>query len=181
MKKLKTSIAYVKDYLTTGAVSKSSEWVEKGVTRYVDASKKQVIVEFGAGHGNITAVILKKMHAESRLVSFEINEDFCEELREVFTDKRLKIVCGSAEDIDQYCDGENSVDCVISSLPITFIPEEIVHEIYKKSQWALKKDHYMLQWLYTPLHISIFKKYFSEVETETGFGIPMEFIKVCKK
>jgi phospholipid N-methyltransferase len=181
MKKFKTSIAYVKDYLTTGAVSKSSEWVEKGVTRFIDGTKEQFIIEFGAGHGNITGVILSKMHPDSTLVSFEINEDFCEELEKTFQDKRLKIVCGSAADIEQYANGEKSVDAIVSSLPITFIPEEVVNEIYQKSQFLLKDGAYMTQWLYTPLHINIFKKYFSEVQTETGFGIPMEFIKICKK
>jgi phospholipid N-methyltransferase len=180
MKNIKTAIAYVKDYTTTGAISKSSKWVEDGVTRFVDKNQKQVIVEYGAGHGNITEVILKKMHPDSKLISFEINEDFCEELLQI-NDKRLTIVSDSAEKIMDFVDGENSVDTVISSLPITFIPEEVVNEIYRLTQLILKKEAHMTQWLYTPLHVKIFKHHFSKVSTETGFGIPMEFIKVCKK
>jgi phospholipid N-methyltransferase len=180
MKNIRTAIAYVKDYTTTGAISKSSEWVENGVTRFIDSNNKQFIVEYGAGHGNITEVILRKMHPESELVSFEINEDFCEKLRQI-EDKRLTIACDSAANIMNYVPGEKSVDNVVSSLPITFIPEDVVNEIYQKTQIILKENAYMTQWLYTPLHIKIFKKYFSEVKTETGFGVPMEFIKICRK
>ena len=180
MKNIKTAIAYVKDYATTGAISKSSEWVENGVTRFVDSAQKQFIVEYGAGHGNITEVILAKMHPESKLVSFEINEDFCIKLEQI-QDKRLRIACDSAANVMDYVQGEMSVDCVVSSLPITFIPEEVVNEIYRKTQLILKENAYMTQWLYTPLHIKIFKRYFSKVETEMGFGVPMEFIKICRK
>jgi phospholipid N-methyltransferase len=182
MKNIKTAFAYAKDYITTGAISKSSEWVEEGVTQCVNPNVAQTIVEYGAGLGNITQCIVAKMHPASTLITFEINEDFVGELRKHIVDSRVTIVNASAEKVMQYINGgEASVDVVISSLPITFIPDEVVDEIYRNTALILKPNCAMFQWLYTPIHHKVFKKHFSSIVTRVGYGIPMEFIKVCRK
>ena len=125
---LKTAIEFTKKINTTGAFTETSRFVVDSISKFVDKDKKQIIIEYGAGHGNITKGILDKMNAESVLYAFEIHSDFCKQL-ELINDKRLKIVNLSASEVYKVTDMPNSVDCIISSIPFSFIPDEILQEI----------------------------------------------------
>ena len=162
---LKTAVDFTKNISETGAFSETSGYVVSEITKYIDSNRKQIIVEFGAGHGNITRGILAKMNPNSSLFAFEINKDFCKILDNI-NDSRLKVVSSSAEDINNIIKGESTVDCIISSIPFSFIPDIVLEEILKKSHSLLKDDHFMTQVLYSARHLRKYKKYFKNLSEE---------------
>jgi len=177
---LKTALAFTKKIKTTGAVSETSKWVIRDLTKPIDQSKKQTIIEYGAGHGNITRVALDKMHPDSKLYAFEIHEDFCNVLRSI-QDSRLHVVCDSAENVGRYVNPGESVDCIISTIPFTFIPDEILDEILANSYALLKNDAYMMQVLYSSRHIKHYKRHFSKYSTKLALNFPPASIYTCQK
>ena len=97
-----TSLSFLKESIrnirTTGSVVRSSRFLVREMLKPVDFKQAKVIVELGAGDGVLTREILKKMHANARLLCFEINPEFCKILNEI-KDKRLILIEDSAENI----------------------------------------------------------------------------------
>ena len=177
---LKTAFEFTKKINTTGAFSETSKYVVDNISKYVDNSKKQIIIEYGAGHGNITRGILAKMNENSILYAFEIHSDFCEQLKQI-NDSRLKIVNLSASEVYQVVNTSESVDCIISSIPFSFIPDDILQEILSKSHNLLKKDCFMTQVLYSSMHLKQYKKHFQKCSTKIVMNIPPANVYECQK
>jgi phospholipid N-methyltransferase len=84
--------------------------------------------------------LIKQITKNSKISLFEIDEEFCKLLKEKYkNDKRITIYEKSAYDIKEYFDKE-SVDYIISSLPLAFISKNHVSEILEKSKYILKKE-----------------------------------------
>ncbi|MEL6718411.1 MAG: rRNA adenine N-6-methyltransferase family protein, partial [Bacteroidota bacterium] len=122
--KLKTSIAFTKNFFITGAFKETSRDVEIEICSYLPSEEKQIIVELGMGHGNITREILNRIAPSSVLYAFEINESFCEYVQESILDERLRIINDGAEHIKKYI--EKPIDGIIVSIPFSFLPKEKV-------------------------------------------------------
>lgn len=178
----RTTVAFTKNLSQTGAFGETSRFVVREITRHVDNAHPQLILEYGAGHGNISRGILKKMHPASRLLAFEINPEFCEVLREI-DDPRLTVINASVNDIDQYVTKEDQagIDAVISSVPITFLTKEESDQLIAKSFELLKPGGWMSQVLYTVHHLPKFRKYFSKNAVRLVLNIPPAFVYQCEK
>lgn len=177
LKKLKTAFKLATNLRTTGALFQTSSKAVREVCKYVDPNQTQTIIELGAGHGNITNFILQKMSPKSTLYIFEINSDFCKTLNEI-KDERLVIINDSAEFLDNYI--SNEVDCIVSTLPLTFIPDSVVTSILQKCKNQLALKGQMSQILYSTLHLKKYKTFFSNVYYRLVIGLPLEFIYHCK-
>lgn len=175
-----TALAFTKNLRTTGAFYETSKFVVNKISKFVSNNHIQTIIEYGAGHGNITRGILSKMHPHSRLYAFEINKKFCETLREI-KDDRLIIINDSACEVDKHLVQSNSVDCIISSLPFTFITNEDKKKILTKSHYLLKKEHYITQVLYSSMHLKFFSFFFTECKSRVVMNFPPAHIYECKK
>src|SRR6476660_6382731 len=92
---LKEAIGNLK---TIGSVRPSSPSLSRAMASPVNPRLKQIIIELGAGEGTITHYILKRMHPESRLLAFEINQNFLSQLNEI-NDPRITVVNDSAENL----------------------------------------------------------------------------------
>lgn len=171
---LKTSIEFAKNIRTTGAFRQSSKKVENEITKYVDPNRKQVIVEFGTGHGNITQRILERLHPESQLYSFEVNPEFVAHVREMIDDDRLTIVNAGAETIAEHVDG--AVDSVISSLPLTLFSKEDTERLLRLVYDQLVPGGHMSQLLYSSIHKKKFVKAFDHLYIKRFINVPMEYI-----
>lgn len=178
MQKIKTALAFTKKLATTGALYETSPKVEREISRYVRPDVPQVIVEFGAGHGNITRAILTKMHPESTLYAFELHADFCEVLTQI-GDKRLHVINRSAEHLDQYVPGK--IDCIVSSIPFSLIPDEVLRTILTKSHAQLADTGIMSQVLYSAYHVKKYKRHFPHVTYKAFWGLPPEFVYHARK
>jgi len=176
--KLKTFVNFTKNIKTTGAVYKTSKGVEKEITAKLNENSKFVI-EFGTGYGNITTQILKRLPADAKLYSFEVNEEFCETVREKIKDDRLTIINDSAENFKKYID--QPIDNFVSSIPITIIPNDIMFDILNQAKNSLKENGNFSQILYSKLSDKNLRKVFDTVDIKTiPINIPPAFIYHCK-
>lgn len=179
MSKLKTAIAFSKNLLTTGALFQTSSKVEQAITSKVSSDEDQIIVEFGMGHGNITAEILKKMHPSSKLYSFEINEEFCELVKEKIKDDRLVIINAGAEEIKNSI--EDKANAIVSSIPFTIFPKEKTAQILDLSYQYLKAGAFFSQVQYSRVLRKKFEHHFDHMYIDQVSKIPPEFVYHCKK
>lgn len=174
---IKSSFKLVKNVKSTGAFSQTSKQVVETISSNVDPTKPQIVVEFGVGPGNITRGILKRMHPESRLIGFEIETDFLNDLKKI-DDPRFRLVNDSAELLDEYLQADH-VDVIISSLPLTILPKNIFSGIMEGAVRNMNEDSVFCQVLYSN-QTKKFLRYFSRVETEKAFNVPMATIHRCR-
>lgn len=177
--KIKTTIAFTKNLLTTGAFTETSKQVEKEITRFVKLDSSKLIVEFGMGHGNITREILNKIGPDSKLLTFEINRNFCNYVQGNIKDNRLKIINDSAVNFLKYLDDE--VDNFISSIPFSFLSKENTSIILNDSYNSLRNNSYFSQVLYTKFNFKKFQNIFDESSIINLGNFPTEYIYHCKK
>jgi len=172
-----------KEYLnkprTTGNIVKSSERLVSFLVNFV--RKKKTVIEFGPGPGNITRKIIKNLQSNSKLIVFELNKKFYDELKQKIKDKRVKTINDSAANVAKYC---KNVDCIISTLPLLSLPKNEVNNIIENSHNILREEGIFVQIQYFyPFSLRKLKRIFSEVKVKLivwNFPFPT-FVFICKK
>ena len=170
----------IRNFNQTGALFKSSKFLSKKITSFLpETTSDKLILELGPGNGVITKQILNSISKNSKLIVFELNATFCEELRKI-CDDRLTIYNKSATEIDEI-KGTQKFDCVISSLPLTSIDKAIKKKILKKVKETLTKKGLFIQYQYTLLDYRFLKKKFKKIKLDfTLLNLPPSFIYVCE-
>lgn len=123
------------------------------------------------------------MRPDAKLLAFEINPTFIEELKQI-NDNRLILINDSAEKIEYYLNenGYTSADYIVSSLPFAMIPDTVVHSILTNADNALSENGKYIQFQYSLNAKKKLEGYFSEVSINfTLLNLPPAFIYVCKK
>ncbi len=165
---------------TTGALTFSSKALVSKMLSHAQISKAKVIVELGGGDGSITQGIVDRMSSDAELFVFEINKPFCDSMKKIFPQENVHIINDSAEHINQYL-GTKKADYVLSSLPFSFIPNEVKDQILSESKHSLTKEGTFIQICYSYLLKNLFKKHFDKVETSfTLRNFPPAFVMICK-
>jgi len=177
--KVKTSLAFAKNILTTGAISETSEEVENEVCKLLPRNKAIKVVEFGIGHGNITRKILSNISKDSTLHAFEVNPEFCKHVRNTIDDQRLQVINDSAEHVQNYFDTQ--IDAVIATIPFSFFSKEKSRSIIQNSYDLLKEDGFYSQALYTKFNFKKFQKVFEKAELVVVNKLPPAYVYHCKK
>lgn len=103
------------------------------------------IVEIGPGTGVFTRAILDRGVAPERITLFELNERFCDTLREKFPG--VTVLNRPAQDIDQV--GLKNVGAVISGVPVLARPT-IQREVVGHALHVLAQDGQFVQITYSP-------------------------------
>lgn len=175
----------IKNIKTSGSVVPSSRFLINSILEDVDFDNAQVIVEFGPGNGIITHEILRRMNNNAVLILFEINEKFYKHLNTI-NDERLVILNASAENIRQEIVKLNfdKIDCCISSLPLTNIPNNIGENILNNTKQVLKDTGYFFQFQYSLSFFKRLKVVFNEENVRIKFvplNFPPAFVYKCKK
>lgn len=174
----------VKNWKTSGTITPSSRFLANRMLKSIDFSKAQVIVEFGPGNGAITKKILEKLNPKAKLICFEINPNFNKQLKKI-DNPQLEVLNISAENISEELEklGYDKTCHIISSLPLTIIPDEVSSTILKNSYQSLCPNGTFIQFQYSLSYLkklkAIFKKPIS-VEFEV-LNLPPAFIYRCKK
>jgi phospholipid N-methyltransferase len=165
---------------TTGAITFSSKSLVNKMLSYADFRGKKVIVELGGGDGSITKGIVDRMDADAKLLVFEINKAFCENLKKKFPGPNVHIIADSAENMDRYLDGKKA-DLILSSLPLTLINKESREDIYRKSKASIQDGGKLIQICYSyPLKYQ-FARYFNTIKSHLSIkNFPPTFILVCQ-
>lgn len=179
LERIKAAIRLTKNIRTSGAINQTSRRCQIEICSKVSKAPNQVIVEFGAGPGNITREILSKIHSTSRLYSFELNTEFCEDLRVKIDDERLLLINDSAANLAKHlCE---PADAVVSTLPLTIIPRDIREQIINAAHVQLKPQSYFSQIQYSRVLQGTITDRFEDIERHTIFTFPMENVYHCRK
>jgi len=123
-----------------GSIVPSSRFLIKQLLEPINWARARVIVEYGPGVGGITAEVLRHMRADATLVAIEMNPDFVRYLGEAITDKRLRVVQGSAADVDDILRrfGFLRADYIISGIPFSTIAAPVREQILRKTHDVLE-------------------------------------------
>jgi phospholipid N-methyltransferase len=174
----------IKTLKTSGTVMPSSRFLAKKMLQNINFSTTDLIVELGPGNGAITKVILKKLHPKAKLVCFEINDNFYEYLSEL-KHPQLIVIKASAENIviELQKLGFSKANYIISSLPLTIIPEDVTNVILKQSHKVLHPDGTFTQYQYSLTYFKKLKSVFKDtISLKFEFlNFPPAFIYFCKK
>jgi phospholipid N-methyltransferase len=140
---------FLKNPKTVWSIVPSSAKLTNSMLRHIDFSKDLHIVEFWPWIWSFTHQILKRATKDSKLIVFEIHEDFIKELEKI-EDPRIQVVHWGAETIWKYVT-EKSLDVIISWLPFWSLPKELTKEIlseghkHMKMWWTFIQFQYFLQ------------------------------------
>ena len=142
---------FFKNVKTTGSVTPSSRFLVAKLCNMGDFEHARYVVELGPGTGVFTQEILSRVSDATRVIAIESNEDFVHRLNERFDDVRLTVIHGDAAMIKDIVSGhwQDEVDIVLSSLPLTVIPEPAKSRIMNGSFEVLRKGGEYLQYQYS--------------------------------
>jgi phospholipid N-methyltransferase len=151
-----------------GSLIPSSRFLIGRLLAKVDWTRAQTVVEYGPGVGTITAHILARMQPNSRLVVFEMNEEFVRYLARTFPDPRLHVVYGSAETVQEELDRLklDGADYIISGIPYTTMPVELRERIIRESREALKPGGAVLVYQFTRAVLPYLQTHFSQIRQD---------------
>lgn len=178
MSTTKFFLEFLKHWREVGSIAPSSVFLSKKILEPIDFQKARVIIELGAGTGSITKKILKHMGRESTLIVFEVNKNFCKNLKKI-RDKRLVVVHASATHLAKYLRGKQA-DYIISGIPLMIIPRAMREDIIISAKEALTKHGVYIQFQYSMESYPFLKSKFPRVKMSfTPLNIPPAFIYVC--
>lgn len=133
----------------------------------IDWSKVDTFVEYGPGTGEFTRGVLGRLKADASLIAIETGEDFVELLRSTICDSRLKVVHGSAQDVEgilRRLDAGRS-DCILSGLPISTLEPHDAEDIIASSRAVLHPGGQFVAYQMRRAIESYLHRHFEKVET----------------
>ena len=145
----------------------------------IDFEEVRVIVELGPGLGGLTKKLLARMNRESKLLAFEINPDFCRELKKI-DDRRLNVFNVSALALGDYFIGTKA-DYVLSGLPLTNFDDEAKSVLLETIKNILRSGGAYIQFQYSLGAYRELQSVFGQVSIKfTLLNIPPAFVYQCK-
>jgi len=172
------AFSYIKNIRTTGAIYESSRYVSRHITNEINSDKAQIVIELGGGSGNITEIILSKLHPDSRLYCFEIEPQFFANLEKI-KDSRFHLIKGSAADVSKYFE-LSSVDVIISGLPLSLFDNYDRKQLLSDCYDLLKFGGVFRQFLYS-LQKNYFLPIFDKMEMGIAMNLPPAILYSCYK
>lgn len=167
-----------------GAMAPSSRFLAQKMLKDIDFAAAKVIVELGPGTGVFTDKIVELMRPDAVLLVFELNDHFMEQLRNRYTDPRVRLIHDSAEKIQEYLDKEGlrHADVVVSSLPLANFPKELRDSILSAADDALVENGHYVQFQYSLQSKKQIKKTFKKMQIRfTPLNFPPAFVYACRK
>jgi phospholipid N-methyltransferase len=168
----------MRSFRSTGAIAGASPVLAKRLIRVIPGDRPLKVIELGPGEGSITRALLAKLHPGSELTAFEINPAFVRRLSQV-RDDRLRVIGVGAEKLADHT-APGSIDYVVSSLPLSMIPQSVKTEILEQSQRVLTPGGRFLQYQYALQDYGLLKDSFARVNV--GFtlaNLPPAFVYSC--
>ena len=171
---------FLKNWRSVSSITPSSRFLVKKMLQKIDFSKTGTIIEIGAGSGVFTKELLKKMRPDSKLIVLETNGLFCNNLKKI-TDPRLTVYNDSALNLKNYS-VQNSIDYIISGIPLANITNQDKENILSSSFNSLSSGGLFVQFQYSKESEKKLKEIFDEVTVGfTPLNIPPAFVFYCLK
>jgi phospholipid N-methyltransferase len=175
---------FLRHPLTVGTFAPSSPFLVRRLMRDIDWQRTRIVVEYGPGVGTITTALLRRMHADARLVVIETNGEFCEFMRTHIDDPRLRVVHGSAENVVEALAqaGLDAADLVVSGIPFSTMPASVRERVLDATSVALAADGRFLVYQYTRSVLAHLEGRFRVVSQDTEWrnAWPMRLF-LCEK
>jgi phospholipid N-methyltransferase len=173
----------IKNIRSTGTIAPSSPALIKKMLATIDFDSARCIVELGPGNGCITRELLSRIHPDCKLICFELNNEFVEQLQTI-NDERLKVVNACASSIRTVLD-ELQIECVdyvVSSLPLAIMDNAVVTSVVESVRDNLREGGRFLQYQYSLNNYDDVKLAFRESRLRfTLRNMPPAFIYDCVK
>lgn len=164
-----------------GAVLPTSRWAVRDMLDMADLPGARTVAEIGAGTGAYTGEILARLNPEARFLTFEIDPDLAEVLSESFEDPRLEVITDSAENIEEYLNGDK-VDVIVSAVPFTSLPKGARESVLGAVAQALAAEGVMVQIQYsTMVQEDLIRKFASVRRRLSPFNVPPAFLYACRR
>ena len=147
----------------------------------INFNNNLTIIELGSGTGVITTKILEKMSANSKLICFETNKNFYQELKNI-KDKKMTLLNESAEIMKSYLKENriDKVDYVVSSVPLVTLPKKVTNKILLDSVDILKEHGELIQLQYSKILDKRLKKHYNKISVNfTAANYLPAFIYTC--
>lgn len=167
-----------------GAMSPSSKYLTKKMLESIDFSQSKVLVELGPGTGVFTDEIISRMAPDAKLLVFELNDLFYENLSKRISDDRVQIIHDSADQIENYLTKSNLtvVDVVVSSLPLAVFSEDLRSSVLKVAYNSLGPKGKFIQFQYSLQSKKLLKSFYKNVKIGfTALNLPPAFVYSCEK
>jgi len=164
------------------SVVPSSRFLIKRLLHQVDWDGARTFVEYGPGVGNITGAILKRMHADAKLIVIETNPDFVEFLRRAYPDPRLEIVNRSAADVGDILKERSlgGADIIVSGIPFSQFTDQTRKTILDATNAALGPAGKFLVYQFTLTLTQYLSRHFGRVERDWEMlNVPPSVLFFC--
>lgn len=173
MPRLSENLTFFRQFLRSpkmiGSIIPTSNQVIGRTLDHVDWPATQVFVEYGPGVGTFTRPILERLRPDARLIAIDTCQDFIDLLSEQINDPRLRLVHGSAADVetilDRHADGQKA-DYVVSGLPFSTLPPGIGPQIMAATARALAPQGAFLIYQYSLFVLPLLRPHFTSVQRE---------------
>jgi phospholipid N-methyltransferase len=148
-----------------GSIVPSSRFLIKQLLEPINWGRARVIVEYGPGVGTITAEVLRQLRSDATLIAIEMNPDFVRYLSSSLSDRRLQVVAGSAEQVDEILRrfGFTRADYIISGIPFSTIPAPVREQILRKTCDVLEPGGAFLVYQFSTRVLQDLKRVFGYV------------------
>jgi phospholipid N-methyltransferase len=133
---------FVREPAMVGSAVPSSRKMVERLLEPVDWSRIRLLVEYGAGTGQLTRAALERMNPAARLIALDTSPGFTRYLRRAISDPRLRPVTASAADIGLVLahEGFSEADCILSGVPFSTMPRETAQRIMEATERLLNPD-----------------------------------------
>lgn len=123
------------------------------------------------------------MRPDARLIAVEVNPVFVQECRRI-SDRRLLLRHDCAASLDEIMAdiGVSEIDCIVSSLPLAIMDDDLVERVLAVTHASLRPDGTFLQYQYSLKHRRALEQRYPEVRL--GFTLrnfPPAFVYSCSR
>jgi len=185
---IKNNIAFFKQFLkhprNIGALIPSSTKLSNKMIENIQfKNKNNSIVEYGAGTGSFTRLIIDKLEPDSIFICIESNETFYEDLFDKYNnDINVFVFNESVENIQEILEkkGIKKVDYIISGIPFASIKKDIACNILAETKEILKENGKFITFQYSLFKLSFFKSEFPVIRKQYILkNFPPAFVLEC--
>ncbi len=172
---------YLAKLLTSGAIRETPKKVIECVADEILFKEGVVIMEAGAGQGEITKAILEREQGSNAFTyyAFEIDDEACQYLTETFP--QITLVQQSVFDFEQFIPKGQQLDYFVSSIPLSFYKRETIEAFFDKVKQHLKPGGKAIIVFTAAWLMPLFKKQFPNLTSQTFFSFPPYFMIVAEK
>lgn len=172
---------YISRIFRTGAVRETPEKIIKKILSEIDKQGSVNIIEFGAGHGEITHPLAEQITKRPGIAyyAFEIDQNFSRLLQTSLPD--VKVVSEDAFDFERTIPPGFKADYIISSLPLSFYPKPNLSRFLQSMLERLNTHGKIIILFHAFWLIPIFRKQLKSIRIHRFNTFPPYFLLVFAK